>query len=419
MASQLSSGVSQIFSTGSAFAALKADGSVVTWGYGGGADSRGVASQLSSGVSQIFSTGSAFAALKVDGSVVTWGGEGGDSSGVASQLHLGVVGFANPFTNDRLVRFSPPISLAVSPTQVTEDGAAKLIYTFTRTGDTTSSLTVNYSIAGSADASDYTGATPGIGKTITFAAGSAIATLAIDPIADSIVEWDETVALTLEPGLGYTVNTTTAVIGSIINDDSLVAPRVISSPIRPASPGRTSGEWRNGAAFAALKADGYVVTWGAPLAGGDSSAVATQLSSGVSQIFSSSAAFAALKANGSVVTWGYGTYGGDSSAVATQLSSGVSQIFSTRSAFAALKTDGSVVTWGVSGDGGDSSAVASQLSSSVRQIFSSEYAFAALKADGSVVTWGNSFGGDSSAVASQLRSGVSQIFSSYGFFAAL
>jgi hypothetical protein len=104
VASQLSSGVSQIFSTAYAFAALKADGSVITWGFGG--DSSAVASQLSSGVSQIFSTDYAFAALKTDGSVVTWGsGEyGGNSSAVASQLSSGVVGFANPYTNDRLLQ---------------------------------------------------------------------------------------------------------------------------------------------------------------------------------------------------------------------------------------------------------------------------------------------------------------------------
>jgi hypothetical protein len=34
------------------------------------------------------------------------------------------------------------------------------------------------------------------------------------------------------------------------------AAQVVSTPIRPASPGRTSGEWRNQYAFAALKADG-------------------------------------------------------------------------------------------------------------------------------------------------------------------
>jgi len=114
---------------------------------------------------------------------------------------------------------SPSITLAVSPNSVTEDGTANLIYTFTRTGATTNALTVNYGITGTADSSDYTGATPGTGKTITFAAGASTATLTIDPTADTTVESDETVALTLATGTGYTIGTTTAVTGTITNDD--------------------------------------------------------------------------------------------------------------------------------------------------------------------------------------------------------
>jgi Ca2+-binding RTX toxin-like protein len=193
-----------------------------------------------------------------------------------------------------------------------------------------------------------------------------------------------------------------------------------STPIPAASPGRTRGEFSNQWAFAALKADGSVVTWGFSAHGGDSSGVAGRLSSGVSQIFSSYGAFAALKANGSVVTWGSPLYGGKSIGRAGQLSSGVSQIFSSYGAFAALKADGSVVTWGSPHYGADSSAVAGQLSSGVSQIFSTGFAFAALKANGSVVTWGEPYyGGDNSAVAGQLSSGVSQIFSTGFAFAAL
>ncbi|MFM6353015.1 MAG: Calx-beta domain-containing protein, partial [Dolichospermum sp.] len=118
-------------------------------------------------------------------------------------------------TNDDL----PSITLAVSPASVTEDGTGNLVYTFRRTGATTTALTVNYSIAGTADATDYTGATPGTGKTITFAAGSATATLTIDPTADTTIEANETVALTLATGTGYTIGTTTAVTGTITNDD--------------------------------------------------------------------------------------------------------------------------------------------------------------------------------------------------------
>ncbi|MFO0016475.1 MAG: hypothetical protein ACK52U_07955, partial [Synechococcaceae cyanobacterium] len=92
-----------------------------------------------------------------------------------------------------------------------------------------------------------------------------------------------------------------------------------STPIPAASPGRTRGEFSNFGAFAALKSDGSVVSWGTPGLGGDSSAVASQLGTGVTQIFSTNSAFAALKADGFVVTWGNSFFGGDSSAVAGQL----------------------------------------------------------------------------------------------------
>ena len=65
---------SKVIDGTASFAALKNDGSVVTWGSNlSGGDSSSVSSQLSSDVSQIFSTDCAFAALKNDGSVVTWG----------------------------------------------------------------------------------------------------------------------------------------------------------------------------------------------------------------------------------------------------------------------------------------------------------------------------------------------------------
>jgi len=119
------------------------------------------------------------------------------------------------FTNSNL----PSVTLSVSPISVTEDGTPNLVYTFTRTGPTTNALTVKYKIAGTANATDYTGATPGTGKAITFAAGSATAKLTINPTADTTVEANETVALTLLTGTGYTIGTTTAVTGRITNDD--------------------------------------------------------------------------------------------------------------------------------------------------------------------------------------------------------
>ncbi|MFO5441577.1 MAG: Calx-beta domain-containing protein, partial [Dolichospermum sp.] len=122
-------------------------------------------------------------------------------------------------TNDDVAL--PTITLAVSPSSVTEDSTTNLVYTFTRTGATTSALTVNYGITGTANSTDYTGATPGTGNTITFAAGASTATLTIDPTADTIGEFNETVSLTLVSGTGYTVGTTETVTGTITNDDAL------------------------------------------------------------------------------------------------------------------------------------------------------------------------------------------------------
>jgi len=79
-------------------------------------------------------------------------------------------------------------------------------------------------------------------------------------------------------------------------------------------------------AFAAVKSDGSVVTWGDAVNGGDSSAVAAQLSGGVQSVTGNNYAFAAVKSDGSVVTWGRAEFGGDSSGVAAQLSGGVQAV---------------------------------------------------------------------------------------------
>ena len=70
-----------------------------TWGdSSNGGNSTGV--DLSSGVQEIFSTSSAFAALKTDGSVLTWGSSlgGGDSSSVSLSSDVtNIIGFYDVF----------------------------------------------------------------------------------------------------------------------------------------------------------------------------------------------------------------------------------------------------------------------------------------------------------------------------------
>eukprot|EP00435_Cladocopium_sp_Y103_P052315 s29_g16.t1 len=254
-------GVQQVQATLGAFAAIREDGSVVTWGdpyYGG--DSSGL-----KGVQQVQACGSAFAAILADGSVVTWGDldYGGDSSDVQDQLK------------------------SVQQVQA-NDGA--------------------------------------------FAAIRA---------DGSVVTW-----------------------GSLSNggDSSQVQDQLKSVQQVQA----------NGSAFAAILADGSVVTWGTKDFGGDSFEVQHWLKSvrqiqandrawlkGVQQVQACGSAFAAILADGSVVTWGDLDYGVDSSEVQDRLK-GVQQVQASGRAFAAILADGSVVTWGDKDSGGDSSAVAGQ-----------------------------------------------------------
>ncbi|PNK18260.1 hypothetical protein CEP07_09445 [Cylindrospermopsis raciborskii S01] len=120
--------------------------------------------------------------------------------------------------NDDTV-ITPTITLTVNPTSVAEKGLTNLVYTFTRTGPTTNTLAVNYTIGGTAtNGSDYNN----IGTSVTFAAGSSTATVTVDPRPDTIGERDETVTLTVTSGSGYTVGTNGVVTAVITNADEIL-----------------------------------------------------------------------------------------------------------------------------------------------------------------------------------------------------
>eukprot|EP00439_Symbiodinium_sp_Y106_P009580 s517_g1.t1 len=153
-------------------------------------------------------------------------------------------------------------------------------------------------------------------------------------------------------------------------------------------------------AFAAIRADGAVVTWGNPDAGGDSTDVQEQLTQ-VVQIQSSEMGFAALRADGQVIAWPWTLDNFDEPEVQRKLRN-VTQINATALAFAAVCADGSVATWGLSDTEGDSSQVQQQLQD-VQNIQENGCAFAAIRGNGTVVAWGDAqSGGDSSTVNQQL-----------------
>ena len=96
-------------------------------------------------------------------------------------------------------------------------------------------------------------------------------------------------------------------------------------------------------AFATILESGYVVTWGDPNCGGDSSQAQEQLRN-VQDIQATQSAFATILESGAVVTWGRASYGGDSSQVQEQLRN-VQRIQATdNGVFAAILNSGYVVT---------------------------------------------------------------------------
>ncbi|CAJ1330559.1 unnamed protein product [Effrenium voratum] len=140
-------------------------------------------------------------------------------------------------------------------------------------------------------------------------------------------------------------------------------------------------------AFAALRGDGGVATWGSKSCGGDSGRVANQLQE-VRSLRSTDEAFVGLTASGAVVAWGDPLAGGSAPSAVTSAEAQVAEVVSTRKAFAALRRDGTVVAWGDPQLGGDASEVQHLLTEAVR-LFASGGAFAALKADGALILWGD------------------------------
>ncbi len=113
----------------------------------------------------------------------------------------------------------PKVTLEVlspSLTTVAEDGSDNITYTFTRDGDLTNSLTVNYTVGGTAtNGTDYAA----IASSVTFAPGAATAIVTLDPTGDLTIESNETVSLSLVPSVNYAIGTQNPVTGTILNDD--------------------------------------------------------------------------------------------------------------------------------------------------------------------------------------------------------
>ncbi|MBU6363251.1 MAG: hypothetical protein KGQ95_03430 [Acidobacteria bacterium] len=404
-AGSLSSGVVNLFSNYGAFAALKAGGSVAVWGgldFGGSisctnasaACHPATASSLASGVVDVSSTYQAFAARKSDGSVATWG-ENNFGGDAGCTPHPGICWPA------------PAGSLSSGVTKVWGSydafAALKADGTVVAWGDPTSGGDASSPVGGT-----LTGIVDVVPNGYAFAAKTG---------GGGVVVWGD-------PGGG--------------GDPTCASfSPCAAAPAGSLASGVVDMNSTN-EAFAARKADGSVVTWGVPTSGGNSSAPIGGSLTGVRSIAATDKAFAAVKSDGSVVVWGDGDYGGNptcspptvfcSPAPPGSLAGGVVSIVATRQAFAALKSDGSVVAWGAEGYGGNASctpgyctpAPAGTLSGGVTDITWTQEAFFARKRDGSVVTWGATpRGGDSSSPIGGPLQRVASTFATNGAGAAI
>ncbi|WP_081417803.1 S8 family serine peptidase, partial [Microcystis aeruginosa] len=98
-----------------------------------------------------------------------------------------------------------------------EAGSVSSVFTLTRTGDLSSALTVNYTLAGTATlGSDYTN--PGAGKA-TFAAGFSKATIILPTKDDLLSDPSETIITKITAPVGYTISGPDNATATILDND--------------------------------------------------------------------------------------------------------------------------------------------------------------------------------------------------------
>ncbi|MEA5593183.1 Calx-beta domain-containing protein, partial [Rivularia sp. UHCC 0363] len=110
----------------------------------------------------------------------------------------------------------PTVSITATDNTATEAGDTAN-FRITRTGDTSSALTVNYTVSGSAtNGTDYSN----LAGSVTIAAGETDADITITPTDDSLVEANENVILTLTSDAAYNLDTNNTATANITDNDT-------------------------------------------------------------------------------------------------------------------------------------------------------------------------------------------------------
>lgn len=120
------------------------------------------------------------------------------------------------------------VSLAVSPSTITEGAATTAVFTVTRLGSTSADLSVSFTLSGSAGyttdytqvgASSFTVAT--LSGTVVIPAGSTTATITVTLVDDSVIEADETITMSIIPTASYTVSGVSSATVTVKDNDGV------------------------------------------------------------------------------------------------------------------------------------------------------------------------------------------------------
>jgi uncharacterized protein YjiK len=111
---------------------------------------------------------------------------------------------------------TPTITIAAIDATASENAGDTGTFRVTRTGSVVGPLTFNYTISGTASASDYAPALTGVG---TIPAGSPVVDIVITPVDDSLFETSETLTLTLSDTGSYDVGAASAATITISDND--------------------------------------------------------------------------------------------------------------------------------------------------------------------------------------------------------
>lgn len=138
----------------------------------------------------------------------------------------------------------PTLTVSATSSNASRIGLLPAVITFTRTGDTSSGLTANFGFSGTANPlSDFQPNPTNTISSISIPAGSASATLAINPLPSPTLVGSKTVLLTLSNSLQYALGTPSnamvTINGNGITGVSLSVTTTTASLAWPGAAGRT------------------------------------------------------------------------------------------------------------------------------------------------------------------------------------